>query len=207
MRLNEAVRQISDIHRQTMLSGVFRGYRSLTVGFTGLVGVAAALLQPCWVQSPATELGRYLALWVGVAAVNLLLTGAELWWRANGCDSRLVWRQTHLAVSQFAPCLAVGGLLTLCIYRASPEAAWMLPGLWSLVFALGIFSSLRLLPRQAAWVAWYFVLCGCACLLWGRGEDPLAPWQMGVTFGGGQLFGAAVLYWTLERPDARSANG
>ncbi len=75
----------------------------------------------------------------------------------------------------------------------------MLPGLWSLVFSLGIFASYRLLPRQSLWIGFYYAVCGCLCLLWGQAENVLAPWQMGLSFGGGQLLGAAMLYWNLER--------
>ena len=75
----------------------------------------------------------------------------------------------------------------------------MLPGLWAMIFSLGIFASHRLLPRPVVWVGAYYAMCGCACLMWGREEQAFAPWQMGVTFGVGQLLGAAILYWTLER--------
>jgi hypothetical protein len=63
-----------------------------------------------------------------------------------------------------------------------------------------------LLPRQVFWVAAYYVLCGLGCLLLGKGENALSPWQMGISFGGGQLLGAAILYWTLERTDDSSTN-
>ena len=77
----------------------------------------------------------------------------------------------------------------------------MLPGLWSLVFSLGIFASYRQLPRQVFWVGVYFAVCGFVCVLWGQGTNAFSPWQMGISFGGGLLMGAAILYWTLERAD------
>ena len=95
----------------------------------------------------------------------------------------------------------MGALLTLSIYRGAPAVAWMLPGLWSLVFGLGVFASYRLLPRRVFSVDCYYVLCGCGLLLWGQGDNAFSPWLMGVSFGGGQLLGAAILYWTLERND------
>jgi len=204
MQLDEALRQISDIRQQMARSEVFRGYRSMTVGFSGAAGVAAAALQPLWVVSPEIELGRYLALWLGVAVASLTVAGAEMFWRARRAGSGLARQHTLLAVEQFMPCVVVGALLTLCTYRSAPHVAWMLPGLWSLIFGLGIFASYRLLPRQVFWVGSYYILCGCGCLLWGQGENVLSPWQMGISFGGGQLLGAAILYWTLERTDVSS---
>ena len=35
-------------------------------------------------------------------------------------------------------------------------------------------------------------------------EAALSPWAMGLPFGAGQLFAAAILYWTLERTDVES---
>ena len=204
MQLDEALRQISDISHQMARSEVFRGYRSMTVGFSGAAGLLAAALQPQWVASPASELGRYLGLWLGVAAASVTVAGTEMFWRARGAWAGLARQRTLLAVEQFLPCVVVGALLTLCIYRSAPDVAWMLPGLWSLVYGLGVFASYRLLPRHVFWVGSYYILCGCGCLLWGQGENAFSPWQIGVSFGGGQLLGAAILYWTLERTDASS---
>lgn len=206
MQLERALREISDIRLQMARSEVFRGYRSLTVALSGFAGIAAAALQTQWVASPAIELERYLGLWLSVAVISLTIAGAEMYWRARRTGSGLVHQQTLLAAQQFLPSAVVGGLLTLCIYRAAPHVAWMLPGLWSLVFALGVFAMSRLLPRQALWVAFYYLACGCGCLLWGQGESAFSPWQMGISFGGGQLFAAGILYWTLERKDAASPN-
>ncbi|HWL94878.1 MAG TPA: hypothetical protein VNT79_15270 [Phycisphaerae bacterium] len=206
MQLDEALRQISDIRQQMARSEVFRGSRSITIGFSGVAGLSAALLQPQWVASPELELGRYLALWLAIAAVSLIVAGAEMFWRARRAGSGLARQQTLLAVEHFLPCVIVGALLTLCIYRAAPHAAWMLPGLWSLIYGLGISALNRLLPRQIFWVGCYYILCGCGCLLWGQSENALSPWQMAISFGGGQLLGAAILYWTLERTNVSSPN-
>lgn len=203
MELRDALRQISDIRRQMAQGEVFRGYRSLTVGFSGVLGVVAASYQTHWVPSPASNLGRYLSLWIGVAAISLIVAGTELVWRWHSTGPGLGREMTRLAAEQFLPCVVIGGLMTACIYRAAPQAGWMLPGLWSLVFALGVFSSYRLLPSQVAWVASYFAICGVVCLLFGQGDYAFSPWLMGITFGVGQLFGAGILYWTLERNDGR----
>lgn len=201
MELREALRQVSDIRRQMAQSEVFRGYRSLTVGFSGVLGLIAAAFQSQWVASPESDLERYLSLWIGVAAISLIAGGTELFWRWHTTGPGLAREMTKLAVEQFLPCLIVGALLTACIYRGAPDVAWMLPGLWSLVFSLGVFASYRLLPYQVFWVGSYFAVCGVVCLLFGQGEHAFSPWQMGISFGGGQLLGAAILYWTLERND------
>lgn len=207
MQLDEALRQISDIRLLMARNEVFRGYRSMTVGFSGVAGVCAAAVQSRWVPEPEIDLGRYLALWAGVATISVIVAGVEMYWRAWRAGAGLAREHTLAAVEQFLPCVIVGALLTLCIHRSAPDLAALLPGLWSLIFALGIFSSNRLLPRQVFWVGGYYVLCGCGCLIWGHGENAFSPWQMGISFGGGQLSGAAILYWTLERTNVARSDG
>jgi hypothetical protein len=201
MELREALCQITEIRQQMARSEVFRGYRSMTVGCSGVLALLAAAWQPFFVASPGSELGRYLSLWISVAAVSVMVAGGEMLWRSRIAGSAMSRQMTLLAVEQFLPCIVVGAFLTLCIYRSAPQVAWMLPGLWSLMFSLGVFASYRLLPRQVFWVGLYYLVCGVGCLFSGQGANELSPWQMGISFGGGQLSAAAILYWTLERSD------
>jgi hypothetical protein len=109
---------------------------------------------------------------------------------------------TWLALEQFCPSLVAGALLTIVLVRAAPESLWMLPGLWQVVYSLGIFASCRLLPRATFWVAAFYLVTGLTVLAVARGDAALAPWAMALPFGAGQLLAAAVLYSTLERDHA-----
>jgi hypothetical protein len=201
MELRQALAEVAEIRAHLARTEVFRGYRSLTVGFTGLVGLAAAVVQAAWLPQPTGRLGAYLALWGGAATINLAVAGVEIWLRVHVAASAVTRRATIFAVEQFLPALVVGGLITVVIARRASESAWMLPGLWALLFSLGIFASSRLLPRPVAIAgAWYFV-GGVLALLWGQGEAALSPWIMGTTFGVGQLLTAAIFHITLERAD------
>lgn len=202
MELREALRQISEIRQQMAQTEVFRGYRSLTVGFSGVLGLVTAIMQALWIPDPEGNLVRFVGLWFATAIIGLTIAGGEMYLKARRDGPGLSRDMVTLAVEQFMPCLLVGALLTFSICVGAPQAGWMLPGLWSLLFSLGVFASYRLLPRQAFWVGVYYATCGCVCLFWGQGSQILAPWQMVVSFGGGQLLGAAILYWNLERNDA-----
>jgi hypothetical protein len=92
-----------------------------------------------------------------------------------------------------------GALVTVVLVRAAPESLWMLPGLWQIMYALGIFASCRLLPRQTFWVAVFYLGTGLAALALAHGDRALSPWSMGLPFGAGQFLAALVLYRTLER--------
>ncbi|MEM7558543.1 MAG: hypothetical protein AAF394_05425, partial [Planctomycetota bacterium] len=193
MELREAVRQISDIRQQMASSEVFRGYRSLTVGFSGLLGILAACIQPYLLSNPIEQLTGYIAFWFGVAVVSLVVAGTEMYWRAYRAGPGMARDSTILAAKQFLPCVVVGAFMTLCIVQNAPQVGWMLPGLWSLIYAQGVFASYRLLPREAVWVGVYFTACGCLCLLEGQGDFALSAWLMGGGFGGGQLLAAGIL--------------
>lgn len=197
--LEDALAQISDIRGHLVRTETFRGYRSATVGFSAVVAISAAVLQAWLVPNPARATGEYLALWVAAAALCLTVTAAELWLRSAQAASPLSLRHTCLAVEQFLPCVVAGGLLTVALLRYAGEALWMLPGLWSMLFSLGIFASWRLLPRPTFLVAVYYLLASVLLLTVAR-EHAFSPWTMGGTFGAGQTLAATILYFTLERP-------
>jgi hypothetical protein len=199
MELRQALAQVSEIREHLARAEVFRGYRSLTVGFAGLVGLTAAAVQASWLPNPAERLGAYLALWIGAAAINVAVVGIEIWCRARTARTELARHTTIFAVEQFMPSLIAGGLLTLVIALRASESAWMLPGLWALLFSLGIFASCRLLPRAVFAVGAWYLVGGILALLWGRGDAALSPWIMGMIIGVGHLLAAVILHFTLER--------
>jgi hypothetical protein len=205
MNAHEAQRQIAEI-RQRMAEGqVFRGFRAMAVAVSGVVALAGAGVQERWVSAPMEELGRYLALWFGVAGVSVAAAGVGLWLWSRSSGVGLARERAVLAAELVLPALVVGGLLTLCIVRAAPEVAWMLPGVWALVYSLAVLAARRILSPQVLWVAAWYLVSGAACLGLARGEAALGPWQMALCFGGGQLLGAAILFWTVERGDGERA--
>jgi hypothetical protein len=206
MELREALAQISAIRRQVARTEVFRGYRALPVAFSGVLAFVAAGVQAVFLPEPAHQVGAYLALWVGAAAVSMLATGVEMFWHCRHSQAPLTQEMTWLAVSQFLPSVVAGGLVTFVVAGYAPESLWMLPGLWAVLFSLGIFASYRLLPRATFWVGLFYMTAGILCLAFAQGPAELSPWAMGIPFGCGQLLAAGVLYWTLERKDGEPSD-
>jgi hypothetical protein len=199
MELRDALTQISEIRLQLARNEVFRGYRAMPVAFSAAIAVLAAWIQSVTVPDPLAEIGSYVTLWVGAAVVSVLAPGLEMMIRARTSRTTLMKELTWLALEQFCPCLVAGALLTAVLVRVAPESYWMLPGLWQIVYALGIFASCRLLPRPTFWVAVFYLGTGLAVLALAHGEAALSPWAMGLPFGAGQILAALVLYCTLER--------
>jgi hypothetical protein len=198
VELHEALRQIDAIRTHVTRAGVFRGYKAATVGCTGLLALAVAALQPLMVPEPRNDVARYLAVWIGVAVASVAMVAAELTLRWLRNDSPLAREQTVRAVEQFAPCVIAGAALTWGIVWHLPEAAAALPGLWAIVFSLGVFASWRQLTPLTLGVAVYYLAAGTACIVLARGEHAFSPLAMAGTFGVGQLLTAAVLYLALE---------
>src|SRR6202034_3499125 len=103
----------------------------------------------------------------------------------------------YMAVEQFLPAAAAGALLTLVLVQSASPALWMLPGLWQIIFSLGVFSSCRFLPRAMVAVGAWYVLTGLACVELGDSRA-FSPWTMGVSFGAGQFLAAEVLFCTAS---------
>jgi predicted membrane channel-forming protein YqfA (hemolysin III family) len=199
MELREALTQITEIRLQMARTEVFRGYRAIPAAFSGLVALAAATAQAVAVQDPVLQIQAYLVLWIGAAVVSGLSAVLEMAVRARNATSPLTRELTYLAIEQFVPCVVAGALVTLVVVRSAPESVWILPGLWQVLYSLGIFASCRLLPRPIVGVAVFYLLTGLCTLAFGRGEYALNPWAMGLPFCVGQLLAAGVLYRTLER--------
>lgn len=195
--LEKALADIDAIKTQLARETTFRGYGPATVALTGLIAITAAVAQAAWIVDPAEQWGAYVALWVAAALAGAALVGAEAVTRSRRLHSALADEMIFSALAQFAPAGLAGGLTTAVLARFAPESVWMLPGLWQIFFALGIFSSCRLLPEATTVTAAWYMACGLACLALASGTWTFSPWAMGVPFGVGQLLFAAILYRTL----------
>jgi hypothetical protein len=199
MHLDDALDQIADIRRRMAGATLFRGYRSTTALFSSGVAAVTAVAQAVYIPSPEKDLPGYLDLWCGAAVVCTVVAGAGMW-RARS-QSPVQRELARSAAGQLLPCLIVGGLLTYVLFAAAHSALWLLPGLWSILFGLGILASRPLLPQPVEWVGLFYLLAGLGVVGWSAHHAPFSPWLMGVPFGAGQLAGAGVLYWTLERDE------
>jgi len=199
--LDKAVSEIRSIRIQVARGTEFRGYGPGTIAFSGVLALLVAAGQSRWMAAhPKPDLALYLAVWVGTAAVALASTGIETFSRSLRVHSCFASDMVRSAVEQFLPALVVGCLLTAVVMRVAPRECWMLPGLWQLIFSLGVFASCRFLPRQMFAAGVWYLAAGLYCLAVGGAERALSPWEMGIPFGVGQLLVAAVLQFGFEEP-------
>ena len=200
--LDQALDRVSEIHRHLARTEVYRGFRSVPIALSGVVGLAGGALQSRFVEDPVGW--SFVAYWSVVAAIALVvsLSGIAInYWKTEESSSR---QRTRIVIGQFIPSLAAGLLLTVALYTR--ETTWLpiLPGIWAILFSLGIFSARLYLPKNIGWLAVGFLVAGCVLLLLAPGGHSLSPWGMGLVFGVGQIISGLILYWDLERkkPDA-----
>lgn len=209
MELREALTQIAEIRQQMARGQIFRGYRAATTAFTGAVALINGLLLTALLPQPqAANPGDHVAAswnqtlvicWVASAALCLVVVGIEMVIRTRRTSSHLQRQLTLLAVEQFMPAVVAGGLLTWIFLDFLPAQAWMLPGLWMILFSLGVFASARLLPRAVFAAGAFYLIAGIATLISMPQHPNLMNLYMGVVFGVGQFGISAILYLTLER--------
>lgn len=190
--LHKALGDISSIRRQVAQSTEFRGYGPATLAGTGALAIVAAAAQAIWVPEPAEHAASYLSIWIATAALSATLIGAQMMARARRIHSGMADEMIRTAVEQFLPSVGAGALMTFVLVRFVPAALWMLPGMWQVIFSLGVFSSCRFLPRPMAAAGAWYLLTGLFSISLADNRA-LSPWTMGISYGAGQLLVAAIL--------------
>ena len=195
--LDKALAEITAIRGQMARASQFRGYGPATFAITGTLAALFAVAQSIWLKQPALDMAKYLSLWIAAALASALMVGLEMITRSRRFHSELADNMIRAAIEQFLPVGVAGALLTAVLVWTNPPAVWMLPGLWQILFGVGVFSSLRFLPRALGLVGAWYLASGLTCIAFGSGDQSLAPWTMGVGFGVGQWLFAGVLHYSL----------
>jgi hypothetical protein len=198
--LDEALADIRAVRIQITRGTQFQGYGPASIAASGTLALAVALTQWHW-PALRRDFAVYLTVWVFTAVASLALTGTQCFIRTRRLHTALAHKMLRRIAGQWLPPLGTGLLLTIVVSLFAPQEEWLLPGVWQLIFSLGVFASWRLLPRGIVWVAIWYVACGLACLN-AKTPGALSPWEMGIPFGLGQWLVAAILQ-QARRHDSR----
>lgn len=200
MDVSQAIEQLEEIRGHLSRTEIYRGYRSRTLVLTAGIGLVGSVV--IWSnEALASELTR-VGVWVAVAALNLAVVTWEILGDYGNHKTEHQRQVTKRTLYQFLPSIATGAMVTPVLAQ-NPAAIHYLPGIWSSLFAMGIFASRPYLPHGVGWVGAYHMLT--AAFLLSMPEIALAnPWAMGLTFATGQLFMAGVMYKNLERNNSES---
>ena len=196
--LRQALAEISAIRTQVARETQFRGYGPRSTAASGALAILVASLQSFWLKGSRADARVFLMVWVSTAAVAAGVSAWETYVRTRKVHFGFSREMIQAAIEQFLPAMVVGLMLTVVLVNVAPQELWMLPGLWQLAFSLGIFASCRFLPRPMFAVGLWYLVAGLSCLAIEGGPHEFSPWTMGIPFGIGQLFLAAVLKYGYE---------
>jgi hypothetical protein len=199
--LHKALADIGSIRQQVAAGTMFRGFGPTVVAITGLLAAVTATVQSVWLADAGDQPIAFLALWAATAAASAALIGAEMIARTRRHHGGLADAMLINAVEQALPAGVAGVAIALVLMRFAPETLWVLPGLWQVLVGLGIFASVRSLPRSVALVGGWYVMAGVVVLALSSQTQALSPWAMGVPFVIGQLLLASILHFAYGDTD------
>lgn len=205
MQLREALSDIADIRALLDRNQSFRGFRSVAIGISALFVLAGSLVQLQFdvVRNP----GAYLDIWLFVALGSLMVTAIEMIVRGRISNDLGVWKMHGKVSLALAPSFLVGALVTAVLVLESKHSLvilsrrniWLLPGVWAMIYSLGLFSCCNLLHRTTRLAAIYFLVSGGLYLFLNWNVREVEAWHMIAIFGLGQFLLAGILFWKVER--------
>jgi hypothetical protein len=174
---------------------LYRGYSALAVAYTGLWALVGSGLEYMSVLDDRPH--GHVALWVAIALFASFPVAARMLWTYYHSDP-LAQEETRNVTSHFVLCLTAGVLVTATLVGTSSEVLARLPGIWMILFSLGIFASRPHLPPSIVHAAFFYFITG-GLLLWIARQNTITPFvAMGPTFFCGQLFTAWVFHRQRE---------
>jgi hypothetical protein len=186
MQLRQAMADLAEVRGRLATVQRFDGYSSQAAIASGVVAILAGGIQYALVPHPvlAAERRTYLLLWLTCLAVALVFNyGAILVWRTRqrGHQADAQMRTVGMSI---LPAIAAGAVITIALVTRGLFE--LLPGMWCATYALGLFSSRAMVPRDVVYVAVAFGAFATMLFLV-PGIDPLSWWVMPLAFGGGQI--------------------
>jgi hypothetical protein len=140
------------------------GWGGVAMGVSALAAAAIASRQP--------TVERWLSTWLLEAVVAFVIAVLAIKRKASATKGPLFSAPARRFVLSFAPPLAVGGLLTVVLYRAGVPSA--IPGAWLLLYGTGVVTGGAFSVRVVPVMGLCFMLLGAVALF--------CPFAWGTTF-------------------------
>lgn len=197
MQIKDAIIKISDIHDQLLKTEVYRGFRASHMIIVGAIACAGSFFQHNIIgDNPGL---KFIYYWLFIAVISGGISAVFLFYNYYFHKSYLTRKKTPQIMRQFFPGITAGAMITAGIIAFQPESITLLPGLWSICFAVSIFSIIPYFIQSAVWVALYYFIFGFILLYLISIGKAFEPWGMGATFGGGHIILGIMIFITLEK--------
>ncbi len=196
MKLEQAIADIRLIREQLDRLETWKGFRSIAIGCSSGFVLAGFAIQQMILPAPETGTEAFLGIWIGVAICSAIVTGVEMGIRSWKADSSDVWRMQRGLLTQLIPCLFTGIVLTAVIVQRADSPVAFLPGMWGLVYGLGLVACRFHLPR-GTWIVSGWFLVAPSLFLIAKASSPAVA--MLAIFGVGQVLFSLVLSTRVRR--------
>ncbi|GAC1309625.1 MAG: hypothetical protein NVSMB19_23450 [Vulcanimicrobiaceae bacterium] len=198
MEVRQALADLAEVRGRLATVQRFDGYSGPAAIASGLVAIGAGLIQGWLAPQPHNlpERQIYLAIWLTCLGCALTINyGAIVVWRVRnrGAQAAMQFRTVGMSI---VPALAAGGVVTLALVLRGLDD--LLPGMWCATYALGLFASRAMVPRDVVAVAVAFGAAAAVLLLVPH-LNALAWWIMPAAFGIGQILIGAIVCADLSR--------
>jgi hypothetical protein len=192
MEVRQALADLAEVRGRLATVQRFDGYSGPAAIASGVVAILAGIVQAVLAPEPDGPAARqtYLAIWLSCLGFALAINyGAILIWRANnrGAQAKVQIRTVGMSI---VPALAAGGVITLALVMRG--LIDLVPGMWCATYALGLFASRAMVPRDVVLVAAAFGAVATVLLV-APHIHPLAWWIMPLAFGLGQIAIGAIV--------------
>jgi hypothetical protein len=186
MEVRQAMADLAEVRDRLATVQRFDGYSGTAAIASGLVAIGAGIAQALIDPQPSDPAGRqiYLEIWLSCLGAALAINyGAIIIWRLHnsGAQAAVQFRTVGMSI---LPAIAAGGVITLALLSRGLDD--LLPGMWCAAYALGLFASRAMVPRDVVLVAVAFG-AAAAVLLLAPNIHPLWWWIMPAAFGIGQI--------------------
>ncbi len=192
---DRAIQDLSFIRRTMEGASSFTdvpGWGLVAVGVTALAAAPLAAAQP----TPA----RWLAVWIAEAVLGALLGGATMLRKMRGGRKAEGGPMLSIPARKFLlgfwPAVIAGAVITLAIVDPfvvgidALAVARLLPGLWLLLYGVGVLTAGAFSVRAVPLMGLCFVVLGSVALFIPR---PIGDWMMALGFGAIQVvFGVII---------------
>jgi len=145
----------------------------------GMVVVGCTALASTWLGLRQARSADWLAVWLGEAALAVVVSGAALVQKARAANDPLLSGPGRRFGLSFLPPIVVGALLTVALDRAQLYS--LMPGTWLLLYGTAVATAGAFSARVVPLMGVCFMVLGSAALF-----TPFRwwPWFMAVGFGG-----------------------
>jgi hypothetical protein len=194
---SDAMNKISEIYSQLSKTGVYRGYKPHVIAFSGIISIIAAILKPYLILTQTSM--NFIIYWVIIAVINLTICTLMILYQYFFKENQFERQKTLIIMIQFIPMIIAGGIATIFLSYNDGTSILLLPGIWAILFGMGIFNVRPYLTNLTIIAAIFYFISSIVLFYLKFYHVNLLSIGMGLTFGIGQLLSAFILYWSIEK--------